>query len=63
MFVWEGIAYGVCFLDDGYCIARTDGSYEIICSTPDDVLSYMLGTVRLREVITKVTVTYHLTSL
>ena len=56
VFMWEGLEYGVCFVDDGYCIARTDGSYEKICSTPDDVLTYTLGAVSLREVITKVTV-------
>ena len=55
-FVWNGESYGVCFADTGYCIARMDGTGEIICDTSDSVLEYMLDGDRLREVITKVTV-------
>ena len=53
---WDGIQYGVCFHDDGYCIARLNGENERICATPDEVLEYMVGGDRLRDVITKVTV-------
>lgn len=56
VFIWNGIAYGVCFSDIGYCIAHIDGSCEKICSTPDAVLEYMVGSDRLRDVITQVTV-------
>lgn len=56
VFVWNGETYGVCFTDTGYCIARTDGNFEKMCSTPDSVLEYTLDGVRLRDIITRVTV-------
>jgi len=56
VFVWNGIQYGVCFHNDGYCIAHLSGEYERICDTPDDVLEYMMGNDSLRDVITQVTV-------
>ena len=56
VFVWNGTPYGVCFTDSGYCIARVDGTCERICSTPDDVLEYVLDGDRLRDIVTRVTV-------
>lgn len=56
VFIWQGIAYGVCFVDAGYCIARIDGALEKMCDTPNDVLEYKLGGDRLRDVITRVTI-------
>lgn len=56
VFVWNGNEYGVCFADSGYCIARTDGTSEKMCSTPDSVLEYTLDGDRLRDIITRVTV-------
>ena len=56
VFSWNGICYGVCFHESGYCIANIDGSREKICANPDEVLEYMVGTDRLRDVITKVDV-------
>ena len=56
VFIWNGIEYGVCFVEDGYCIAQTDGRNEKICKTPGDVLSYMLGDTLLHDVVTQVTV-------
>jgi hypothetical protein len=56
VFTWNGVAYGVCFSDIGYCIAHIDGSFEKMYSTPDGVLEYMVGNDRLRDVITKVTI-------
>ena len=56
VFIWDGMEYGVCFVEDGYCIAQTDGSHEKICKTPDDVLSYMFGDTVLRDIVTQVTV-------
>ena len=56
VFTWKGIVYGVCFSTAGYCIAREDGSFEKMCSTPDDVLEYIVSGDRLRDIITKVTV-------
>lgn len=56
VFIWNGITYGVCFTDIGYCIARIDGTRERLCNTPDSVLEYTLDGERLRDIITKVTV-------
>ena len=56
VFSWHGVCYGVCFHESGYCVARADGSKEKICATPDEVLEYMVGADRLRDVITKVQV-------
>ena len=46
----------VCFADNGYCIARVDGTGEKMCATTDSVLEYLLDGDRLRDVITCVTV-------
>lgn len=54
VFEWNGIHYGVCFANEGYCIAHTDGSCEKMCKTPNDVLEYMVGDDKLRDIITKV---------
>lgn len=56
VFEWNGVRYGVCFVEKGYCIAHTDGSCERIYNTPDNLLEYMVGEDRLRDIITKVTV-------
>lgn len=56
VFSWKGLQYGVCFYGDKYCIALTNGEQEKICNTPDDVLDYLVGEDRLRDVITQVTV-------
>ena len=56
VFAWNGTVYGVCFSESGYCIAHADGNFEKLCRTPDDVLEYMVGNDRLRDVITRVTV-------
>ena len=51
VFIWNGITYGVCFADTGYCIARTDGTFEKMRSTPDSVLEYVcLFKLRLRKI-------------
>ena len=54
VFEWNGVRYGVCFAENGYCIAHTDGSCERIYNTPDDLLEYMVDGQRLRDIITKV---------
>ena len=56
VFEWNGVRYGVCFADEGYCIAHTDGTFERIYNTPDELLEYMVGGDKLRDVITQVTV-------
>lgn len=55
-FMWNGVRYGVCFFNDGYYIAHLNGECEKLCDTPDEVLEYMVGGDRLRDVITQVTV-------
>ena len=54
VFEWNGVRCGVCFVENGYCIARTDGSCERIYNTPDELLAYMVDSERLRDIITKV---------
>ena len=38
------------------CALQIDGSAEKLCSTTDDVLEYMHGDDKLRDVVTKVNV-------
>ena len=56
VFSWKGLQYGVCFYREKYCIALTNGAQEKIFDTPDDVLDYLVGEDRLRDIITQVTV-------
>lgn len=57
VFCWKGVQYGVCFTNgSGYCIADINGNDGKMCETPDEVLEYMVGNDRLRDVITRVTV-------
>ena len=56
VFEWNGVKYGVCFAGGGYCIAHMDGSHEQIYGTPDELLEYIIGDERLRDIITKVRV-------
>ena len=56
VFSWGAKHYGVFKSDVHYCIALTNGEEEKWCDTADEVLEYMVGGDRLRDVITKVTV-------
>lgn len=56
VFMWNGVRYGVCFHNDGYCIAHLYGKHKRIYHTPDDVLEYVVGNDHLRDVVTRVTV-------
>ena len=56
VFVWNGESQGVCFADNGYCIARIYGTGEKMCSSPDSVLEYLLDGDRLRDIITRVSI-------
>ncbi len=56
VFSWGAKRYGVFKSDMHYCIALTNGEEEKWCDTADEVLEYMVGGDRLRDVITKVTV-------
>lgn len=56
VFSWNGTKYGVCLHEDGYCIADIYGDNEKICTSPDDVLEYIVCGDRLRDVITQVIV-------
>ncbi|MCI1953151.1 MAG: hypothetical protein LKJ50_10900 [Clostridiales bacterium] len=53
---WHSEQYGIFWDGSRYCIAKIDGSCEKWCNTADDVLEYMVGKDRLRDVIMKVTV-------
>ena len=53
---WHSEQYGVFWDGSRYCIAKKDGSHEKWCDTADEVLEYMVGNNRLRDVITQVTV-------
>lgn len=68
VFDWNGIEYGTFRLPpsmrtetEKYIIAQsgtieTNRATELRCATPDDILEYMVGGDRLRDVITKVSV-------
>lgn len=56
VFVWAGNRYGIFWSEGRYCIARSDGSNERWCDTADEILEYSVGSDRLRDVITQVTV-------
>jgi hypothetical protein len=56
VFLWKDRLYGVFLGDQGFCIAEADGENEKWCDTADEVLEYMVGSDRLRDVITQVTV-------
>ena len=45
-----------CDIMSAYMISAGGGSAEKLCSTTDDVLEYMLGDDKLRDVVTKVNV-------
>lgn len=56
VFSWNSRQYGVFKSSDQYCIALSNGEEEKWCSSPDELLEYMVGGDRLRDVITQVTV-------
>jgi len=56
VFIWNGIRYGVCFLEAGYCIGHIDGSNESIYEVAESLLDHPLGKDKLRDVITQVCV-------
>ena len=51
-FRWEGTDYGIC-RTDRYCLAHADGSCGQWCDTLDEVLDCLIGSNRLREIITR----------
>ena len=56
IFTWNCLSYGIFGDGKRYCIAEADGENERWCDTADEVLEYMVGSDRLRDVITQVTV-------
>ena len=56
VFSWNAKHYGVFKGSSQYCIALSDGAEEKWCDTADEVLEYIIGGDRLRDVITQVTV-------
>lgn len=58
-FVWKGVHYGVVRYGTNNKITIYEANKEEtekVCETADDALEYMVGSDRLRDVITKVTV-------
>ena len=56
-FSWNGTNYTVGSYGDKISIAEfNQQDTEKLCDTPDEVLEYMVGTDRLRDVITQVAV-------
>lgn len=57
VFSWKGISYAVSSYSEKYAISESyRQETEKLCDTPDEVLEYMVGSDRLRDVITQVTV-------
>lgn len=56
LFTWNSTEYGIFGNGTRYCIAKANGQNEKWCDTTDEVLEYMVGDDRLRDVITQVTV-------
>ena len=57
-FAWNGITYNITHRKGKIAISVSyRQETEKLCDTADEVLDYMVGEERLREVITQVTVT------
>ena len=59
-FIWKGVHYGVIRYGTNHKITIYQANCpesEKVCDTADDALEYMVGSDRLRDVITQVTVT------
>ena len=57
-FQWKGNAYSIGGYDKYVICMSNREETERLCDTPDEVLEYMVGEDRLRDVITQVTVTW-----
>ena len=55
-FQWKGNAYSIGGYDKHVICVNNREETEKLCDTPDEVLEYMVGEDRLRDVITRVTV-------
>mgnify|MGYP003501602861 FL=1 len=56
-FTWNGITYNITHRKDKISISVSyRQETEKLCDTADEVLDYMVGEDRLRDIITKVTV-------
>lgn len=55
-FEWNGVLYGTYRDGEKYCICLITGENEQCFESPDDLLEFVIGEDRLRDVITKVTV-------
>lgn len=56
VFVWNNTRYGIVRSNGKFHVASEGRSDEQWFDTPDDVLEYTVGSDRLRDVITRVTV-------
>ena len=58
-FDWKFGEYSITWVDDKICITEAyKPETELLCDTADEVLEYMVGGDRLRDVITQVTVLF-----
>lgn len=55
-FRWNGKDYSIGGYDKYVICASNQEKTEKVCNTPDEILEYMVGEDRLRDVITQVTV-------
>lgn len=58
-FIWKGITYSITHYNDNIAISHScRQETEMQRKTADEILEYMVGEDRLRDVITQVTVLY-----
>ncbi len=58
-FVWNGVSYSITHYNGKISICEVyKQETEVFCDTADDILEYMVGDDRLRDVITQVSVTF-----
>ncbi len=56
-FLWKGIHYSVTHYNDNISISHScRQDTEMLRKTPDEIMEYMVGEDRLRDVITQVTI-------
>lgn len=55
-FKWNGVDYGAFQINGKYMISWNNGKKEAQFNTVDELLDFVLGTDRMRDVITEITV-------
>ncbi len=58
-FEWKGVSYSISHYNDKISICEAyKQETEVFCDTADEILEYMVGEDRLRDVITQVMVSF-----